>query len=76
MSGDGCRHVESRDTSPEGVARRAKFDASLDLLQAVGLPPHVIEHYRVLARETHKLPHDRLDIWRNLADESVPQSGA
>jgi hypothetical protein len=43
--------------TPLGVARRQRFDESLDLLRALGLSPVAVEHYRRLARKTHKLPH-------------------
>jgi hypothetical protein len=49
--------AERRDTSPLGVARRKRFDDSLDLLRALGLSPGAVEHYRRLARKTRKLPH-------------------
>jgi len=50
--------VERRDRSPLGVARRKRFDESLALLRALGLSPAAIEHYRRLARKTHRLPHE------------------
>lgn len=42
--------VERRDMSPVGVARRKRFDDSLDLLRALGLSSTAVEHYRLLAR--------------------------
>ncbi|HET7264476.1 MAG TPA: hypothetical protein VFL28_07400 [bacterium] len=52
------RFPERRDTSPAGVWNREQFEASLGLLHALGLPHGVIEHYRELARETGRLPHE------------------
>jgi len=48
---------ERRDTSPEGIARRARFEASLKLLAELGLSPDVLEYYRLLARKKRTLPH-------------------
>jgi len=53
----GRSYPEKRDTSPTGIARRARFKASLNLLCSLGLSPHALEHYRQLARETRVLPH-------------------
>ncbi len=49
--------VERRDMTPLGVARRERFEESLDRLRALGLSPVAVEHYRRPARTTHKLPH-------------------
>src|SRR5579872_4513412 len=49
--------TERWDTGPIGVARRKRFDDSLDLLRALGLSPAAVDRYRRLARKTHKLPH-------------------
>ena len=46
------------DAGAIGVARRKRFDDSLDLLRALGLSPAAVDHYRRLARQTHKLPHE------------------
>ncbi|MHB8730341.1 MAG: hypothetical protein ACYDAB_00915 [bacterium] len=51
-------HPERRDISPAGVWNRDKFEASLGLLHALGLPLAVIEHYRERARHTRRLPHE------------------
>lgn len=51
-------HPERRDTSPAGVWNRDKFEASLGLLHALGLPRAVIEYYRERARHTSQLPHE------------------
>lgn len=48
---------ERRDMSPVGVARRKRFDDSLDLLRALGLSSTAVEHYRLLARKTRTVPH-------------------
>ena len=52
------RQPERRDTSPAGVWNREKFEASLGLLHALGLPLPVIEYYRERARRTGQLPHE------------------
>jgi hypothetical protein len=59
MSRD-TRHSDSerRDRSPEGIARRARFEASLKLLADLGLSPDALEYYRVLARKKRTLPHE------------------
>ncbi len=62
------RLPERRDTSPAGVWNREQFEASLGLLHALGLPLSVIEHYRELARETGRLPHELI---ADLARETV-----
>ena len=49
---------ERRDTSPEGVARRARFQASLKLLSELGLSPKALEYYKRLARTNRALPHE------------------
>lgn len=51
-------HAERRDTSPAGAWNREKFEASLGLLHALGLPLSVIEYYRERARRTQQLPHE------------------
>ncbi|HYM69123.1 MAG TPA: hypothetical protein VEZ44_05955 [bacterium] len=56
--------------SPQGAARRATFEASLDLLRALGLSSSTIEHYRRLARKTRILPHE---LVRSLAEETAQQ---
>lgn len=49
---------ERRDMSPEGIARRARFQASLQLLAELGLSPNALEYYRRLARKNRVLPHE------------------
>jgi len=50
---------DQRDTSPEGIARRARFEASLALLaDHLGLSPDAREYYRRLARRERTLPHN------------------
>ena len=49
---------ERRDTSPEGTARRARFEASLKLLAKLGLSPKALEYYKRLARTNRALPHE------------------
>jgi hypothetical protein len=58
--------AERRDMSPQGVARRARFESSLDLLRALGLSSAALEHYRRRARKTRKLPHV---LVRDMAEE-------
>lgn len=64
MSSQAVKHArapatqERRDMSLRGVARRAQFDASLDVLRTFGLSDEAIEHYRHLARKMRKLPHE------------------
>jgi hypothetical protein len=48
---------ERRDRSPEGLSRRARFEASLKLLADLGLSPNAVEYYRQLARKKRTLPH-------------------
>lgn len=62
--------LDRRDLSPEGAARRAKFEESLDVLRALGLSSSAIEHYRRLARKTRKLPHE---LVRTIAEETAQQ---
>jgi hypothetical protein len=49
---------ERRDTSQEGKAKRARFEASVKLLVDLGLSPHALEYYRQLARKKRTLPHE------------------
>jgi len=49
---------ERRNRSPEGIARRARFEASLKLLADLGLSPDALEYYRQLARKKRMLPHE------------------
>jgi hypothetical protein len=49
---------ERRDRSPEGITRRARFEASLKLLADLGLSPDALEYYRQLARKKRTLPHE------------------
>ena len=58
MSHDtGHSGSERRDKSPEGRARRARFEASLKLPADLGLSPDALEYYRQLARKKRTLPH-------------------
>lgn len=57
MSG-GRPLVDRRDRSPAGVWNRDKFEASLGLLHALGLPLRLVEYYRARARRTGRLPHE------------------
>jgi hypothetical protein len=49
---------ERRDRRPEGLARRARFEASIALLADLGLSPNALEYYRRLARKKRTLPHE------------------
>jgi hypothetical protein len=49
---------DRRDRSPEGIAKRARFEASLKLLADLGLSPDALEYYRQLARRKRTLPHE------------------
>ena len=49
---------ERRDTSPEGTARRARFQASLKLLAELGLSQKALDYYKLLARANRALPHE------------------
>ena len=53
---------ERRDKSPEGIARRARFGASLKLLADLGLSPDALEYYRQLARKKRTLPHELVRV--------------
>jgi hypothetical protein len=53
----GYSGSERRDRGPEGLARRARFEASLTLLDDLGLSPDALEYYRRLARKKRTLPH-------------------
>jgi len=54
----GWSHPEKRNTALTGIARRARFEASLNLLRSLELSPFSIEHYLQLAREKQRLPHE------------------
>ena len=63
---------ERRDMSNAGVARRKRFDESLDLLRALGLSPAAVDHYRHLARKSHKLPHAQVcTIAEHAAEDAI-----
>jgi len=63
---------ERRDKSPEGMARRARFEASLKLLADLGLSPDALEYYRQLARKKRTLPHK---LVRTMAEKmAAPES--
>jgi hypothetical protein len=53
----GYSGSERRDRGLEGLARRARFEASLTLLDDLGLSPDALEYYRRLARKKRTLPH-------------------
>jgi hypothetical protein len=59
---------DRRDTSPEGIARRTRFEASLERLRALGLSTKSVEYYRHLARKTRRLPHE---LVCDLADDAA-----
>lgn len=46
-----------RDLSTRGIAKRAQFKASLDLLRQLEFSDEALAHYQRLARRTRKLPH-------------------
>lgn len=46
-----------RDLSTRGIAKRAQFKASLDLLRQLEFSDEALTHYQRLARKTRKLPH-------------------
>ena len=69
---DTRTHPERRDTSPAGRWNRDKFDASLGLLHALGLPLRVIEYYRRRARRTRQLPHE---IVADVVKDATPPPG-
>ena len=46
-----------RDLSTRGIARRAQFKASMDLLRQLEFSDEGLAHYQRLARKTRKLPH-------------------
>lgn len=62
---------ERRDNSPQGIVRRKRFEDSLDLLRALGLSSHAIEHYRWFARETRRMPHE---LVREMVEENVKRA--
>jgi len=60
--------TDRRDMSPLGVARRKRFEDSLDLLRTLGLSPNDVEQYRRLARKIRKLPHQMVSV---IAEEAA-----
>lgn len=46
-----------RDLSTSGIAKRARFKASLDLLRALEFSDEALAHYERLARQARTLPH-------------------
>jgi len=62
---------ERRDVSAIGVARRKRFEDSLDLLRVLGLSSGAMDHYRHLARKTRKLPHELVCIMAEQAAEGA-----
>ncbi|HKX19726.1 MAG TPA: hypothetical protein VJT33_17125 [bacterium] len=67
----GGKTTERRDTSPAGLWNRDKFEASLGLLHALGLPLRVIEYYRERARDTQDLPHE---LVARVVEDATPGS--
>ena len=63
---------DRRDRSPEGIARRARFEASLELLVDLGLAPDAVEYYRRLARQKRTLPHN---LVRAIAEKVAAPEG-
>jgi hypothetical protein len=64
--------TERWDRSPEGIARRARFEASVKLLADLGLSPDALEYYRGLARKNRTLPHQ---LVRAIAEKvAVPEA--
>lgn len=57
---------QARLAEADRIARRARFEESLNLLRSLGLSPNAIEHYRQVARETRQLPHE---LVRKIAEE-------
>lgn len=51
-------HRERRDTSAGGVWNRKQFEASVNTLRSLGLSSRALDHFRVLARATRRLPHE------------------
>lgn len=51
-------HRERRDTSVGGVWNRNQFEASVSTLRSLGLSPRAVDHFRLLARATRRLPHE------------------
>jgi hypothetical protein len=64
--------TERRDRSPEGIAKRARFEASLKLLADLGLSPDALEYYRHLARRKRTLPHE---LVRAIAEKVAAPEG-
>jgi hypothetical protein len=63
---------ERQDRSPEGITRRARFEASVKLLADLGLSPDALEYYRQLARQRRTLPHQ---VVREIAEKvAAPES--
>jgi hypothetical protein len=60
--------IQRRDTRPLGIARRKRFDESLELLRVLGLSPDAIEQYREFARRRRKLPHE---LVRTMAEHAA-----
>ena len=63
---------ERRDRSPEGIAKRARFEGSLKLLADLGLSPDALEYYRQLARRKRTLPHE---LVRAIAEKVAAPEG-
>lgn len=51
---------ERRDTSTLGHWNRARFDASVHLLRALGVSVRATEYFKHRARDTRQLPHELL----------------
>ena len=73
MSHDaGHSGLDRRDRCPEGIARRGRFETSLQLLAVLGLSPEALEYYRRLARKKRTLPHE---LVRAMAEKvAAPES--
>ena len=69
----GGLRIDELHPSIQRIARGKKFEASLDLLCALGLSSHAIEHYLWVAHETRRLPHELI---RELVEEHVKRADA
>ncbi|HXX38961.1 MAG TPA: hypothetical protein VEP50_12590 [bacterium] len=65
--------IERHDIRPLGIARRKRFDESLDSLRAMGLSSSAVEQYRRVARGKHTLPHElACKIIKQAAEAAAP----
>ena len=67
------RRIAELHPSTQRIARGKKFEASLDLLCALGLSSHAIEHFLWSAQDTRRLPHE---LVRELVEEHVKRADA